>query len=274
LIPLLRCPESSQPLKLGKDGALHTVDGERSWPLVDGRPNLFPGLAEPAIWPESHYSNQLSDEAIRLVEDFRHGLVLNLSAGGTAKRFENVVEVEAAVFRHTDLLADAHALPFPDATFDAVIAFNAFEHYRDPKRVARELFRILKPGGTLMVRTAFLQPLHEKPWHFYNCTRYGLEEWFKDFETVRLLVSDNFNPGYSLSWIASECEAALKRDISPEAAEAFNRISIAHLVSFWRSPETRESDPIWRTLAKLSQETQESIAAGFEYIGRRPLDRD
>ncbi|HEY0789478.1 MAG TPA: class I SAM-dependent methyltransferase [Chthoniobacterales bacterium] len=275
LMPILRCPETGEALTLGSDGNLRTADGSRSWPMVAGRPNLFPGLAAPEVQSESHLSNSLPDNALSLIkeEEARGGLVLNLSAGGTVKRFENVVEAEAAVFRHTDVLADAHHLPFVDGAFAAIIVMNAFEHYRDPRKVAHELFRVLRPGGRILIRTAFLQPLHEKPWHFYNCTRYGLEEWFKEFETLELHVSDNFHPGYSVSWLASECEAALRRDASPAAADEFSNSPLRRIISLWRDgEEARSKDKVWSALARLPQTTQESLAAGFEFLGRRPLE--
>ena len=31
-------------------------------------------------------------------------------------------------------------------------------------------------------------PLQEAPWHFYNCTRYGLPQWFEDLEIEALHV--------------------------------------------------------------------------------------
>lgn len=272
-LPILRCPETGQGLEIGSEGGLRTLDGSRCWPLVEGRPNLFPKLEVPELIPESHLSNPLPKTALAVIHEARDGFVLNLSAGGTAERFDNVIEVEAAIFRHTDLLADAHRLPFVDGAFDAVIVMNAFEHYREPKRVAQELFRVLRPDGKVLVRTAFLQPLHEKPRHFYNCTRYGLEEWFKDFKTEQLHVSDNFSPGHSISWLASECELALRRGLSADAADAFANLSLGHFISLWRSvEEARSTDPMWSALAQLPQEAQEVIAAGFEYVGRRPLE--
>jgi glycosyltransferase involved in cell wall biosynthesis/SAM-dependent methyltransferase len=272
-LPILRCPETGQVLEIEPDGVLRTGDGSRSWPVIEGRPNLFPGLMNVKKLPESHLSNPLPDSALDIIREAADGLVLNLSAGGTSKKLDNVVEAEASIFRHTDVLADAHRLPFADGAFDAVIVMNAFEHYREPKCVAKELFRVLRPGGKLLVRTAFLQPLHEKPWHFYNCTRYGLEEWFKDFKTEELHVSSNFSPGHSISWLASECELALLRELSSSAADAFGSSSLSHLISLWRATEeTRSTDAIWSSLAQLPQEVQESIAAGFEYVGRRPLD--
>jgi SAM-dependent methyltransferase len=194
-----------------------------------------------------------------------------LSAGGTAERYENVVEAEAAIFRHTDVIADVHHLPFVDNAFESVIALNAFEHYRDPRQAALEIFRVLQPGGRVLIHTAFIQPLHEAPWHFYNCTRYGLEAWFEKFETEKLHVSDNFHAGYSLSWLASECEAALRGRLSAEAADAFLAAPVEHIVSLWRAPEERrDSVQLWRNLRLLPQDIQEVVAAGFEYLGRRP----
>ena len=46
---------------------------------------------------------------------------------------------------------DATALPFPDASFERVIASEVVEHIPDDGRAFAELARVLKPGGTLAV---------------------------------------------------------------------------------------------------------------------------
>jgi SAM-dependent methyltransferase len=46
---------------------------------------------------------------------------------------------------------DALRLPFPDATFDRIIASEVMEHIPDDAGAARELARVLKPGGTIAV---------------------------------------------------------------------------------------------------------------------------
>lgn len=53
--------------------------------------------------------------------------------------------------------ADTQRLPFADATFDRVICSEVLEHVDHPARAARELVRVLKPGGCLAVSvpTAF-----------------------------------------------------------------------------------------------------------------------
>lgn len=47
--------------------------------------------------------------------------------------------------------ATAYDLPFPDDTFDRVVAAEVLEHLAQDDRAMRELFRVLKPGGLLAV---------------------------------------------------------------------------------------------------------------------------
>lgn len=48
-------------------------------------------------------------------------------------------------------LADAEALPFSEEFFNAVWCNDSFHHYPDPKRAAFEAWRVLKPGGSLII---------------------------------------------------------------------------------------------------------------------------
>lgn len=49
------------------------------------------------------------------------------------------------------LLGDATAMPFEDAAFDVVTFVDAFHHVADQVTAAREIARVLRPGGTLVV---------------------------------------------------------------------------------------------------------------------------
>src|SRR6202453_5285717 len=51
----------------------------------------------------------------------------------------------------TAVQGDALALPFPDATFDRVIASEVLEHIPDDRAAMPALSRVLRPGGTMAV---------------------------------------------------------------------------------------------------------------------------
>src|SRR6185295_6157089 len=55
---------------------------------------------------------------------------------------------------------DVGALPFADRSFDLVGAFDIVEHVEDDAAVFRELGRVLRDGGTLLLSV----PLHPSFW--------------------------------------------------------------------------------------------------------------
>jgi SAM-dependent methyltransferase len=268
LLPVLRCPETGEQLEEMPGGGLRSTVTHRVWPVVAGRPVLFPGRLEPEVLPEHHRGNPLPERARGLIAAV-DGLVLHMSGGGTTADEERVVELDGAIFGPTDVVGDAHVLPFADATFDLVIAMNAFEHYRDPPAVVAQIERVLKPGGNVFLHTAFLQPVHEAPYHFFNCTAFGLREWFAPFDTIDLRVSENFHPGFALAWLASEVGELLETELSPRASASFRSATLGEFADLWRDPGTRDGDARWSACASLPEDALERVAAGFEYLGRR-----
>ena len=57
------------------------------------------------------------------------------------------------------VLADAQALPFPDASFEIVSIAFGLRNVTDKERALRELARVLRPGGRLLV-LEFSKPTH------------------------------------------------------------------------------------------------------------------
>lgn len=46
---------------------------------------------------------------------------------------------------------DAHRLPFANGSFDRIVCFSCFPHFRDKKKAVREAARVLKQGGMLVI---------------------------------------------------------------------------------------------------------------------------
>ena len=70
-----------------------------------------------------------------------------------------------------DLVCDITAIPESDASFDAVLCTEVFEHLPDPLAVLREFARLLRPGGRPRAHRAVLQPDALRPVPF----RHGLQ---------------------------------------------------------------------------------------------------
>lgn len=65
------------------------------------------------------------------------------------------------------LVMDAEKLEFPDASFDAVISFSAIFHFPNPDRALAEMFRVLRPGGRLILSYTAIRPSDPVPRLFF-----------------------------------------------------------------------------------------------------------
>ena len=265
LTSILACPQCGSPLQHGAS-TFQCDKCSSEFRMEQGVP-IF--VAEEVEIAREHTSNPIGaefEQILRQGSDF----VLNIGAGGTAERYPNCIEFEHKIFRHTDVVGDAHHLPFRDATFDRVFAFNVFEHLADPKAAAQEIHRVLKPGGEVAIHTAFLQGLHEGPNHFYNATEYGVRRWFASFEIDDCRVSGNFGPGMMLAFLMSQVlESARVGGVSSKEQGLIGESKIGEWARFWNKRD--EPPPAFNALQSLPQPIQKRIAGGFELLARKPL---
>ena len=85
-----------------------------------------------------------------------------------------------------DIVARAEKIPLPDADVDSIVCTQVFEHVDHPFESAAELFRILKPGGYVLLTAPQMNELHEEPNDFFRYTNFGLQSLFEGagFEVV------------------------------------------------------------------------------------------
>lgn len=111
-------------------------------------------------------------------------LVLDIGCGNKpyADLFSDTVHVglnDSADDATPDIVGDAMSLPVASCTVDLVFCTQVLEHVPDPWSLVSECFRVLKPGGWLVLSAPFYWPLHEEPHDYYRFTRYGLEAMMK-----------------------------------------------------------------------------------------------
>jgi len=73
-----------------------------------------------------------------------------------------------------DLTWDGRTIPLPDASVDCALATEFFEHCPAAEAALREVARVLRSGGRLVVTVPFLWPLHEVPHDEYRYTPFSL----------------------------------------------------------------------------------------------------
>lgn len=90
---------------------------------------------------------------------------------------------------HPDIVGDVMDLPLPDASYDAVLCLAVLEHVPRPWDAMREMRRVLKPGGRLVLYVPFLSPYHAMPGYYGDYVRFtddGLRALCADFTDIQL----------------------------------------------------------------------------------------
>jgi ubiquinone/menaquinone biosynthesis C-methylase UbiE len=201
--------------------------------------------------------NMYDENALALINKNKNGLVLDCGSGRRSIYYENVVNMDIFPYDTVDVVAYAEEIPFIDGTFDAVICLAVLEHVKNPFKCAKELIRVLKPGGNILCAVPFLQPFHAYPDHYYNMTSQGLINLFNDgVDVEKVDVYGGFLPIGSLTWILRSWSDGLA-----DATRAdFLNMRVRDLVD---ATETYLDKPFVRELSKTKNLELASATALF-----------
>lgn len=149
--------------------------------------------------------NEISNQKLKI-----QGNVLDFGCGSKPyeKFFKHCtsyigVDVEISGHNHlnssVDIYYDGKFLPWPDSHFDSIVSFEVFEHLSNPVETVREIHRVLKSEGTLLITVPFVYGEHEIPFDFQRWTSYGIRKFFEesaflDIEIIKL----NKSPAFAL----------------------------------------------------------------------------
>ena len=116
----------------------------------------------------------------------RRTLDIGAQNGPYAAHFPHRVALDIRRGIGVQIIGDTQALGIADATFDVVLCTEVLEHLPEPQQAVDEMFRVLKPGGQLLLTTRFLFPIHDAPHDYFRYTKYGLRHLLRRFEILEL----------------------------------------------------------------------------------------
>lgn len=133
----------------------------------------------------THMHLSTTREVINYILPHVRGRVLDLGAG-SAKYKQSILK-KASEYRSCDAVknnniddvCDVLNLQYPPASFDTVVSTQVMEHINNPYKMAEQIYKILKPGGKVIITAPFLVPIHQDPGDYFRFTKDGLSEIFK-----------------------------------------------------------------------------------------------
>jgi len=158
---------------------------------------------------------------------------------------------------HVDIESDITRIPEADSSFDAVMCIEVLEHLPHPVGALRELGRLLKPGGVLILSAPFCSLTHMAP-YFYQTgySRYFYEYWLKELRFV--IVEMQWN-GNFFEYLAQE----LRR--LPDVAAQYSKEALSDL-------EQNAQDILLGALNRFSrgdQGSEQFLSYGLHVLARK-----
>jgi SAM-dependent methyltransferase len=113
-------------------------------------------------------------------------LVLDIGSGGTDQDalFPNRTTFDMDPARGPAIVGDAQEMPFADGSYEVILCSEVLEHIPDPVKAIAEMYRVLVPGGLLVLTTRFVYPVHDAPGDYWRFTPYALQRLFQEWEIV------------------------------------------------------------------------------------------
>ncbi|HEX5261971.1 MAG TPA: class I SAM-dependent methyltransferase [Phenylobacterium sp.] len=159
---------------------------------------------------------------------------------------------------------EAAAIPLPDASVDMILMFLSFHHVPDRAAAAKEIARVLKPGGRLFLRSTFSDRVPDHWWRSYFPRSQAVEEAMFPSEAEAIAVFEA--AGLATAEVVHE-EIPFEGDI----AEAVAKLKLRAVSTFEHMTETELDEGFARIDAALAAGTiEEKSTSGDFMVFERP----
>ncbi len=83
-----------------------------------------------------------------------------------------------------DLVLDLREIALPDETAGSILSFDTLEHVENPFQAISEMYRVLKPGGLLVISSVMDFPIHDYPSDYWRYTPEAFKTILAPFPTM------------------------------------------------------------------------------------------
>jgi len=114
-------------------------------------------------------------DLLHILDSDIHKKGLNIGSG-YSKIHKQISNLDIMDGPFVDYVSDGHSLPFPNDSFDLILAQESLEHFEDPFRAVCEVYRVLRPQGFFYVQVPFIIGYHPGPTDFWRFSKEGIRK--------------------------------------------------------------------------------------------------
>jgi len=110
-------------------------------------------------------------------------------------RIQRYISIDVRRTPLVDVIAAGEGIPFAADTFDLILCTQVLEYIPEPRIVIAEIYRVLRPGGSLILSAPAAQPrdADEERWRFHPA---GLRELLAGYGDVEVLPEGSSITGF------------------------------------------------------------------------------
>lgn len=139
-----------------------------------------PNITYPAYLTRNRLLRSIASHAKNLT-----GIMMDFGCG--SKPYKSLFEVKQYIGidfenpghphlnEQIDVFYDGHSIPFEDNHFDSVFSSEVFEHIFNLDEILKEINRVMKPDGKLLITCPFAICEHEVPHDFARYSSFGIK---------------------------------------------------------------------------------------------------